>query len=90
MTFHDITNGKIGTIYLGKNVKKLILKESYKKYCNWEIFEIDKLLVEGKNTTIEGWNKKHQFLGKIYTVSGSKAVKWAKKNKIVYKVFDNN
>ena len=75
---------------MGKNVKKLILKESYKKYCNWEIFEIDKLLVEGKNTTIEGWNKKHQFLGKIYTVSGSKAVKWAKKNKIVYKVFDNN
>ena len=75
------TNGKIGTIYLGKNVKKLILKESYKKYCNWEIFEIDKLLVEGKNTTIEGWNKKHQFLGKIYTVSGSKAVKWAKKGK---------
>lgn len=84
------TNGKIGTIYLGKNVKKLILKESYKKYCNWEIFEIDKLLVEGKNTTIEGWNKKHLFLGKLYTVSGSKAVKWAKKNKIVYKVFDNN
>ena len=80
------TNGKIGTIYLGKNVKKLILKESDKKYRNWEIFEIDKLLVEGKNTAIEGWNKKHLFLGKIYTVSGSKAVKWAKKNKIAYKV----
>ncbi|WP_182431555.1 leucine-rich repeat domain-containing protein [Clostridium sp. AF34-13] len=80
------TNGKIGTIYLGKNVKKLILKESDKKYRNWEIFEIDKLLVEGKNTAIEGWNKKHLFLGKIYTVLGSKAVKWAKKNKIAYKV----
>lgn len=80
------TNGKIGTIYLGKNVKKLVLKESDKKYRNWEIFEIDKLLVEGKNTAIEGWNKKHLFLGKLYTVSGSKAVKWAKKNKIAYKV----
>ena len=31
-------------------------------------------------------DKKHLFLGKIYTVSGSKAVKWAKKNKIAYKV----
>ena len=74
----------------GENVKKLILKESDKKYRNWEIFEIDKLLVEGKNTAIEGWNKKHLFLGKIYTVSGSKAVKRAKKNKLTYKVFDNN
>ena len=81
---------KIGTVYVGKNVKKLVVKDTVTKYSENDKLKIDKMIVKGKNTVVEGWNKKHLFLGKLYTVSGSKAVKWAKKNKIAYKVFDNN
>ena len=64
-----------------KNVKKLVVKDTVTKYSENDKLNIDKMIVKGKNTVVEGWNKKHLFLGKLYTDSGSKAVKWAKKGK---------
>lgn len=84
MSYYD--DGKINTISVGKDVKKIVLSTYEYYYYDFVNLKIGKIVVEGKNTSISGWNKKHKSLGKLYTVRGAKAIKWAKKHKLKYKV----
>lgn len=91
--FFPVTNNKVETLIISKNVKKVRWNYDVYGYAGEEDTVlpekknvIRKMIVQDKNTKFENIEVKYQSIKKLYTVKGAKAINWAENNDIKYKV----